>query len=208
MKPMLPLAVALAAAVALALPRTTAAHEPGDVIVRLGGHNVAPDSDNGRLADGALKVDIDDSFRPSIMVEYMIGRNLGLEVLAALPFEHDIELNGAHAGKTRHLPPTVSLQWHFNPTGKFQPYLGAGLNYTLFFSEKAAGPIAGTDLKLDDSWGLALHAGFDVMRTDKWLWGFDVRWIDIDTDVSVNGAGVGTATIDPIVYGAYLGYRF
>lgn len=206
MKPALSLAIALTAALLPLSP--AAAHEAGDVIVRLGGHNVAPDSDNGHLANGALAVDVDDSVRPSVMIEYMINRNLGLEVLAALPFEHDITLNGAHAGKTRHLPPTVSLQWHFNPTGKLQPYLGAGLNYTTFFSEKAAGPIAGTELKLDDSWGIALHAGFDVLRGEKWLWGVDVRWIDIDTDVSVDGAAVGTANIDPIVYGVYLGYRF
>lgn len=206
MKIALSLAAALAAA--LTLPASAVAHEAGDVIVRVGAHNVSPDSDNGRLAAGALEVDVDDSIRPSVMFEYMINRNLGLEVLAALPFQHDIELNGAHAGSTKHLPPTVSLQWHFNPGGKFQPYLGAGLNYTTFFSEKSAGPIANTDLKLDDSWGLAAHAGFDVILNEKWLWGADVRWIDIDTNVSVDGADVGTANIDPIVYGVYVGYRF
>jgi len=206
MKSKLTLATALAAALALPLPAL--AHEAGDVVVRFGVHNVHPDSDNGRLAGGALEVDIDDSMRPSMMVEYMINANLGVEVLAALPFEHDIQLNGAYAGKTRHLPPTVSLQWHFNPAGKFQPYLGLGLNYTTFFSEKAAGPIAGTDLKLDDSWGLAAHAGFDVVAGNNWFWGLDVRWIDIDTDVSVDGAKVGTATVDPLVYGLYLGRRF
>ncbi len=206
MKSALTLSVAIAAA--LALPLSASAHEAGDLIVRVGAHSVSPDSDNGRLAAGALEVDVDNDIRPTVMLEYMINRSLGLEVIAALPFQHDISLNGAHAGSTRHLPPTVSLQWHFNPAGQFQPFVGAGLNYTTFFSEKSAGPIAGTDLELDDSWGLALHAGFDVKINDKWMWGADVRWIDIDTDVSVDGAGVGTVNIDPIVYGVFVGYRF
>jgi len=86
--------------------------------------------------------------------------------------------------------------------------VGLGLNYTTFFSEETTGPLAGADLKLDDSWGLAAHAGLDfAIGQDKWL-RLDARWIDIDTDVKLNGADIGTANVDPIVVGIDLAYKF
>ena len=129
-------------------------------------------------------------------------------MLAALPFKHEVKLNGADAGEVTHLPPTVSLQYHFSPDAKISPYLGAGLNFTWIYSEDSAGPIAGTELKLKNSWGLAAHAGVDFKMENDWFFGVDARWMDIDSDVSVNLAQVGTVNIDPIVYGFYFGKRF
>jgi len=129
-------------------------------------------------------------------------------VLASLPFQHDIELNGVKAGSTQHLPPTVSLQYHFNGSGKVKPFIGAGVNYTIFFSQDTTGPLAGADLDLDNSWGLAAHAGLDFAVGDKKWLRVDARWIDIDTDVKVNGASVGTVNIDPMVYGAAFVWQF
>ncbi|MBX3725364.1 MAG: OmpW family protein [Xanthomonadales bacterium] len=200
--------IAVSVLAALAAAPAARAHEKGDLILRVGAHTVDPKSDNGTLAAGALAVDVGANTRPTFAAEWMLTDNLGLDVLASLPFKHNIKLNGTHAGSTKHLPPTVSLQWHFNPRGTVQPYLGAGINYTLFSGERSAGPIAGTDLDLGASWGLAAHAGIDFRVSDKWLVGFDARWIDIDTKVRVNGADVGTVNIDPIVFGAYVGYRF
>jgi outer membrane protein len=80
-------------------------------------------------------VTVGDSLRPSVMLEYFVADNLGIEVLAAWPFSHDVELNGTKAATVDHLPPTLSLQYHFNGSGAISPYLGVGLNYTLFFSE-------------------------------------------------------------------------
>ena len=198
-----------AAMLALALlPLPTQAHEAGDWLFRAGAHIVDPKSDNGRLAGDTLAVDVDSSIRPTLMIEHMITANLGVELILATPFKHDISLNGVHAGSTRHLPPTLSLQYHFNPQGKVQPFIGAGLNYTWFDGEKSTGPIAGANLKLGNSWGLAAHAGIDVIINQNWFWGVDVRWFDIDSDVQVNGAGVGTANIDPLAYGLFVGYRF
>jgi|CXWL01.1.fsa_nt_gi outer membrane protein len=184
------------------------AQEKGTWLLKLGAHNVDPKSDNGSLAGGALDVTVASNARPSVMLEYFVGNNIGIEVLAAWPFRHDIELNGVPAGTVDHLPPTLSVQYHFNPEGKVSPFLGAGINYTLFFSEEPAGPIAGADLELDSSFGLAAHAGLDFRLNDKWSLGVDARWIDIDTDVSVNGANVGTVEIDPLAYGAYAQIRF
>ena len=115
---------------------------------------------------------------------------------------------GTKIGSLKHLPPTLSLQYHFSPEAKISPYLGAGVNFTWIYSEDSAGPIAGTELKLKNSWGLAAHAGVDFKMENDWFFGVDARWMDIDSDASVNLAQVGTVNIDPIVYGFYFGKRF
>jgi outer membrane protein len=88
------------------------------------------------------------------------------------------------------------------------PLLGAGVNYTTFFSEDTRGALAGSTLELDDSWGLALHAGVDFKVGAKGSIRVDVRWMDIDSDVTLDGAHLGTANIDPLVYGAAYVMRF
>lgn len=192
----------------LALATPALAQQAGDWTFSVGAHVVAPKSGNGSLAGGALDADVGNDWRPTITAEYFLTDKWGIEILASLPFEHDIELNGVRAGSTKHLPPTVSLQYHFRNAGKVTPFLGAGVNYTLFFSEDTTGPLAGTELELDGSWGLAAHAGLDFAIADnKWI-RVDARYIDIDTDVKVNGAGVGTVNIDPMVYGAAFVWSF
>jgi outer membrane protein len=194
------LAVALVAA--LAQPAFA-----GDWTVKIGAHAVNPKSGNGTLA-GNLPIDIDTTIRPSIMIEYLWTPNWGIEVLAAVPFKHEITTGGTKIGEITHLPPTFSLQYHFNPGGQISPYLGAGFNYTFIYDEKARGPIAGSRLKLDDSFGLAAHAGIDFRMNDRWSLGVDVRWIDLDSDVKLDGAEIGTANVDPLAYGLYALYRF
>lgn len=191
------LALALVAAAAPAL-----AQSKGDFMLGVGVHNVDPKSDNGALAGGALPLDIGSDARLTITGEYFLRDGLGIEVLAALPFEHDISVKGVgRVGTTRHLPPTVSLQYHFNNGGKVSPLLGVGLNYTTFFQEETTGALAGTRLELEDSRGAAVHAGVDFRIGARGALRVDARWIDIDTGVKVNGADMGTANIDPRVYG-------
>ncbi|HEY9142871.1 MAG TPA: OmpW family outer membrane protein [Arenimonas sp.] len=202
------LATPIALALALGFSAPALAQQAGDWTVSVGAHVVAPKSDNGSLAGGALAADVGDDWRPTITAEYFFSPNLGLEVLASLPFEHDIELNGVKAGSTKHLPPTFTLQYHFRNDSIVTPFVGAGLNYTRFFDEKATGPIAGTDLSLKPSWGLAAHAGVDfAIGEGKWL-RVDARYMDIDTTVKVDGVRVGTVNIDPMVYGAAFVWAF
>lgn len=200
--------LALAVAGVLAAPGALA-QPAGDWTVAVGAHQVNPDSDNGALAGGTLPLDIGSSVRPTIAFEYFLRDNLGLEVLAALPFRHDIDIDGlGQVGSTKHLPPTISLQYHFNGQGRVSPLLGVGLNYTTFFSEDTRGPLAGSKLELDDSFGLALHAGLDFKLGGNGAIRVDVRWMDIDSDVRLDGAKLGSARIDPLVYGAAYVRRF
>jgi outer membrane protein len=201
----------LGAGMALALAGiagTAMADEGGDWVVKAGVHTVVPESNNGRLAGGALKADVGSDARPTMTLEYLLNPNWGIEALAALPFEHDVKLNGAKAATVKHLPPTVSLQYHFMPAAQVSPFVGVGLNFTRFFGIHETGPLNGTRLDLADSWGGAVHAGVDVRLSDRWLFTADLRWIDIETEARVNGAKVGTVKIDPWVYGVALGYRF
>ena len=198
-------------ALALAFGGLTApafAQQAGEWTFSVGAHQVNPKSDNGSLAAGTLDVEVGSNVRPTITAEYFIRDNLGIEVLASLPFQHDIDIVGVgNVGSTKHLPPTVSLQYHFGE-GKVKPFVGLGVNYTLFFSEDTSGALAGNDLKLDDSFGLAAHAGIDFKVGEKGAIRVDARWIDIDTDVTLNGADIGTVNIDPLVYGAAYVFSF
>ena len=197
------LAVALSLAAAPAM-----AQSKGDWTISAGVHQVAPKSDNGTLA-GGLEVDVDSDIKPTITGEYFIADNLGIEVLAALPFKHDININGlGRVGSTKHLPPVVTLQYHFNSQGKVSPFVGAGVNYTTFFSEETTGALAGADLKLEDSWGLAAHAGVDFKVAENGSLRVDVRWIDIDSKVKLDGEKIGTVNIDPLVYGVAYVFKF
>jgi outer membrane protein len=179
-----------------------------DWTFKVGAHQVDPKSDNGTLAGGTLKTDVSGDWRPTFQLEYFLNPNWGVEVLAATPFKHDVKLNGVKAAEVSHLPPTVSVQYHFNPGGKVSPFVGIGLNYTAFFDVKERGPLAGTQLTLGKSWGAAAHAGLDFTLSERWLMSVDLRWMDIDTEARVNGAKVGTVNIDPLAYGLAVGYRF
>ena len=182
---------------------TASAMDQGDWLVRFGVSNVDPKSNNHEL------VSVDSATSATINFSYMMTNHWAVEVLAAYPFEHDIYLvDGPEVGSTKHLPPTVSLQYHFIPDSKFQPYIGAGVNYTTFFSEKLYGPLEGAKLSLDDSWGLAGEIGADFILNDTWFLNVSARFIDINTDAKVNGELIGEVNIDPWVYGVHAGMRF
>lgn len=199
----LALAVALAGVAAPAF-----AQQAGEWTMSFGAHQVNPKSDNGSVVGGTLDVEVDSNVRPTITAEYFVRDNLGIEVLASWPFEHDINIKGVgRVGSTKHLPPTVSLQYHFGK-GTVRPFVGAGVNYTYFFSEDTEGALAGSDLELDSSFGVAAHAGIDFDVGEKGSIRIDARWIDIDTDVKLNGTDIGTVNIDPLVYGAAYVVKF
>ncbi len=204
-KQLLPLCAALALGT-LATPAL--AQSAGDWTFGVGVHQVNPKSDNGSLAGNTLEVEVDDDIKPTITAEYFIRDNLGIEVLASWPFEHDIAIAGVGTvGSTKQLPPTVSLQYHFD-AGRVRPFVGAGVNYTMFFSEDTRGALEGTRLSLDDSWGLAAHAGLDFAIGERGAVRVDVRWMDIDTDVELDGADLGTVQIDPLAYGVAYVFQF
>lgn len=188
---------------AMGLAQAAAAQDAGEWIVRTGFHSIEPKSRNHAL------VGVEDAIGLTFSATYMFAPNWGVELLAALPFLHEITLNGADAvGEIDLLPPTLSAQYHFNPNGRVRPYVGAGLNYTIFSDERTWGALQGTKLELDPSFGPAAQLGVDIDVIPGWIVNLDVRWLDIDTDAKLDGADLGTVEIDPSAFGLSLGHRF
>lgn len=174
------------------------AQEKGDFLLGLGLGWVEPTQNSNTLAG---QIDVDGNLRPTITVEYFVADRIGIELLAAWPFQHDVNLQGAgKVAEVKHLPPTLSLQYHFVNQSKVTPFVGAGINYTYFFDEDGKGALAGTSVNLDDSWGLALHAGIDYAINDRSALRADVRYIDIETDTEVGGVDIGKVKIDPWIF--------
>lgn len=200
------LATGLAATAFLASSQVLA-YSAGDFITRVGVAHVDPKSNNGNLNDGT-EVDVRSDTNLGFTLSYLVHDNIGIELLAALPFKHDIRLGGDEIASTKHLPPTLTVQYYpLGGTGsQVQPYAGIGLNYTHFFSESI--DVANADLDLDSSWGLAGQLGVDVRLDDHWGLNAAAWYIDIDTDASLNGTDIGKVNVDPWVFMAGISYRF
>jgi len=210
-------------ALAVAAPFAQA-FEAGDIIVRAGAITVDPreDSSNIKLdgADSGLKASLDSDTQLGLNFAYMLTDNIGIELLAATPFQHTVSVKGlGDLGDVKHLPPTLSVVYYpLDSKSTVQPYVGLGLNYTTFFQEDLTSEMKGlgfSNLDLDDSWGLAAQIGADFMLTDNIMLNAQVRWIDIDTEATASGPtalGVGKTKVDvdvdPMVYMVGLGYKF
>jgi outer membrane protein len=210
------------------------AHEAGDVLVRFGAANVSPNDDSstvtlngapaGALGGSAAEVGVEDDTQLGLTIAYMLTKNVGIELLAATPFRHDIYGNTAlknsavaidKVGSTKHLPPTLSVQYYFDTGSALTPYVGVGLNYTTFFSEDTSsefdGAVGHSSMDLDDSWGLAGQLGVDYTINDNWMVNAAVWYIDIDTDATIDtplGKVEADVQIDPLVYMMGVGYKF
>ncbi|NVK57002.1 MAG: outer membrane beta-barrel protein [Alteromonadaceae bacterium] len=209
---------------------TAFAHDAGDIIVRAGLTTVSPDDDSGNVNVDALGgnvgmgVEVNSNTQIGLNLIYMLDAHWGVEVLAATPFTHDVTLidtadNGLALGdgklaEVTHLPPTLSALYFFDTDSAFMPYVGLGLNYTIFFDEdftSAREEQTFTDLSLDNSFGLSAQIGFDYQIDDKWLINASARYIDIDTTAEFTVAGVaGSVDVDinPYVFTLSAGYKF
>lgn len=208
-------------------PVAAEAHQAGDWLVRAGAIVVDPDDSSGKVfVDGLgrtdMEVSVDNDTQVGLNFAYMFTDNWAVEVLAATPFTHDIDLERSQLGlgngklaEVSQLPPTVSVLYFFgSATSDLRPYVGLGINYTFFFDEDFSGSRKAqgfSDLDLDDSWGVAVEAGLDYNINEHWFVNGQLRYINIDTDADFK---VGTADssvsvdIDPWVYMIGLGYRF
>lgn len=235
---------------ALTLSPLALANQAGDFIVRGGLTNVNPDSSNStifaaeqtvNLGAGAITASVEDDTQLGLNFVYFIDNNWAIELLAATPFEHDIVVNtgagSANLGKTKQLPPTLSALYYFDTNFALKPYVGIGINYTMFFDDQFNSTMKGGtspeivsisdgttttpiganldagSLDLDNSWGLSVQVGADYQIDDNWSINASARYIDIDTEATftaVGGAVPGKVSVDvdPMVYSLMLGYKF
>ena len=203
-----------------ALPQMAMA-EAGDWLIRARAILVAPNEDSGGVLPTFPTggVSVDNAFTPELDFTYMWTDNIGTELILATS-EHDISGAGALEGlgeiaDTWVLPPTLTVQYHFNPEATVRPYVGAGVNLTLFYGEDAKDPlndaIGQTSVSLDESFGWAAQAGVDIDITDTVFLNLDIKYIDIDTTATLNtGGAINTVDVDldPIVFGIGVGMKF
>lgn len=208
--------------------------------VNVGAINVSPDESSNSLTavEGITKspanslfLGLDSNTQLGITIDYDLSENFVLELVAATPFTHEISvkssggLNGLAVGETKQLPPTLLAQYHFGTAeSKFRPFVGAGINYTIFFEEKVnaldsaltglnlIGANDALTLDLDSSVGLALQAGANYKINDKWGIHAMAMWADISAEghVKLNGTNLQNVDVevDPLVFMIGARYSF
>ena len=201
--------------------------EKGDWLVRAGAVWVNPDDDDARVTPLGVKgAEVDDAWGAGFTVSYLFTDNFALSLLGVIPstLNHDIKatnqlkgiLGSSDIGDTDVWPPTLTAQWHFLPKKKIRPYVGAGINYTIFSDEDASNSfeaVAGkTSIDIDDSVGFAAEVGLDVDLTDRFFVNASLWYIDLEADAELKTAGLGKQNVDidinPIVLLLAVGYRF
>ena len=171
----------------------------GDWLVRARVISVQPASSSAPVAgvSAANKATLEVDFTR------FLTNNVAVELILATT-KHDISLNGAALGSVGVLPPTLTAQYHFSPEATIKPYLGAGVNYTRFYSANLK---SGLDVE-SNSFGPALQAGVDFQIDKNLFINVDVKKLFIKTDVTSNGGYVTTLTLNPVVFGVGMGMKF
>jgi outer membrane protein len=191
-------------AVALLASQTVLAAQ-GDIIARVRGIAVAPDVSSSSTLS-SLGTTVNTTVVPEVDFTYMFTDSLGAELILGTT-RHSLTTSLGGIGKVSLLPPTLTLQWHFNDAGRIRPYVGAGINYTLFYHNSLAVGGQGVDIS-NHSFGPALQAGVDIPFSQNWFMNIDVKKIWIRTDASLAGADIGTLKINPWIVGVGVGRRF
>lgn len=158
--------------------------------------------------NAALPVDVvsvNDKYIWEIDGSYFITPNWALELIATSPQKQTVYAGGEKVGTLRHLPPTLTVQYHFAPNNTaVQPYVGLGVNYTRFSAVNLAG---GLTLE-KKSWGTAVQVGADFPLGNNLYFNVDFKKVEIRADLSAGGTKLGTVKVDPVLFGVGIGYRF
>ncbi|MFO1192579.1 MAG: OmpW family outer membrane protein [Rhodoferax sp.] len=197
--------VALLVAGALAAPVAVQAQE-GPWLVRVRAVNLDPrNSDSTGLGLG-----INNKTIPEVDISYFFTPNIAAELVLTVPQKQTVSSNGVAIGSLRHLPPTLTLQYHFTDLGTIKPYVGAGINYTKFTSVQFTPAVVAalSPTLSNDSVGFALQAGVDVPIGKNMVLNFDIKKVQIKTTVNSFGAKAGTLKVDPLLVGVGIGWRF
>ena len=195
----------------------------GDIFVRVRGEALIPQTSTGSWNPGKLAgtsvvrspdLSVDTVFLPELDLSYFLTKNLAVELIccvdrAFIGTAGSLTAAGPKVGDTWMFPPTLLLQYHFDGLGAFKPYVGGGVNYTVFFDEGSSGIFR--NLKLDNAWGGAVQAGFDYHLQGNWFLNVDFKKLWLGTDFKVDALSsrvTGHVDLDPIIVGAGIGYRF
>jgi outer membrane protein len=153
---------------------------------------------------------------PEVDITYFLTKNIAAELVLTYPQRHSVTVTSSavgafESGSFKHLPPTLMLQYHFNPEGRIRPYAGVGVNYTLISNVSLLVPVVNIPLKLESSSvGFAAGAGADIKLDGRWYLNVDVKKVQIRSDVinGLNGVKLSAVKVDPWLFGLGIGYRF
>ncbi len=198
-------AAAVLASLTLMTGHAMAQESPWLVRVRAVHIDTADKSDPVGGVGASDRIHVSNKTIPEFDVSYFFTRNIATELILTYPQKHDVSLDGANIGTLKHLPPTLTLQYHFAPDATFRPYVGAGVNYTTFSKVKL---LNGAGSLEHDSVGMALQAGADVAIDKNWSINVDLKKVQIRSDVMIGGARASRVKVDPVLLGVGIGYRF
>jgi outer membrane protein len=151
------------------------------------------------------RLHVSDKWIPEVDISYFFTPNWAAELVLTVPQKHDVTLDGKRIGSFKHVPPTLLAQYHFLPGAQIDPYVGAGINYTLISKVDL---LDGAGRLEHDSVGAALQAGVDIRIDKQWSVNVDVKKVQIRSDVDISGARASRVKIDPVLLGVGIGYRF
>ncbi len=192
-------ALSLALAGSLAVPMLAQA-QTTPWMVRVHALNL----DSANKDSTGLDLTVNNKVFPEVDISYFFTPNIAAELVLTYPQKHTVKAGGTEIGSLKHLPPTLSVQYHFTDLGAFKPYVGAGLNYTRFSSVDLPAPVS-----IDkNSFGLAVGAGFDYEIQKNIYFNIDVKKVQIKTTVSAGGTDLGDFKVDPLLVGVGIGFRF
>lgn len=166
----------------------------------------SPDVDIPGLSEADL--DISTAFTPELDFTYFFNKNIAAELIlgtakhnvdVAIP-ELDAEVDLGHVWL---LPPTLNLQYHFYADG-FKPYVGAGVNYTIFYGVDE-GDL--NDIEYDNAFGFSLQTGIDYNLNDKWFLNLDIKKLWLKTDVTLDNTTEAEVDINPLIIGLGVGLK-
>lgn len=182
-----------------------AGFDPHDWQVRVRAIDVSPQESSSTSNGG--KIAVDSAVVPELDISYFFTDAISAELILATSKHRVREVSpSVDLGSVWVLPPTLTAQYHFNNSSNFTPYVGAGINYTIFYN---ADPGAMASVKYKNTVGYAFQIGFDYKIDERWFLNADVKKIFINTDANVNGTAVtADVDLDPLVTGVGFGYRF
>jgi outer membrane protein len=159
--------------------------------------------------DTGLNVDVGNSIMPTLGFTYFLTDNISVEAILGTT-QHEIRAQGPGTDVAVHetwvVPPVVTLQYRPAPEARVSPYVGAGINYMLFYSGEDKN---GFTVDLEDGFGYALQAGADVALTGPWTLNIDVKKVWFDTEATVNGGALTSdVNLDPLVVSVGFGRKF
>lgn len=201
------------------LPAAQAQQAEGPWMVRVRAVNIDTANESDAIAPFRIPtngIHVSNKTIPEVDISYFFTKNLAAELILTYPQKHNVRIAASavgafDAGSFKHLPPTLSLQYHFMPDSQFRPYVGVGINYTRISSVNLGplGAVTGGSMTLEnDSWGGALQLGFDVKVGSNSYINFDVKKVYLESDLMMNGAKVSTVKVDPLLIGVGYGFKF